>query len=242
MNKPAEVDTRCIVVALDFAGERETLQMLEQLDPALCRVKVGKELFTRSGPDLVRRITKAGHEVFLDLKFHDIPNTVAGAVSAAADLGVWMVNVHASGGRAMLQAAQRATEGTGTLLTAVTVLTSLSAQDLAETGVADDPQAQVLRLAGLALDCGLDGLVCSAMELEPLRRAFGAGPVLVTPGIRPAGTDQGDQVRIATPAQALAMGSSYLVMGRPITRAADPAGTLQQVLRDLHIDSPGNPA
>lgn len=222
-----------VIVALDFAGEPETLALMDRLDPTLCRVKVGKELFTRCGPALVRRIHAAGFEVFLDLKFHDIPNTVAGAVSAAADLGVWMVNVHASGGREMMEAARRATEGADLLLTAVTVLTSLSGRDLAETGVSDEPRTQVLRLARLTLEAGLDGVVCSAMELQPLREAFGTQPVLVTPGIRPAGDAVGDQVRVATPAQALALGSSYLVMGRPITRAADPATRLQEILREL---------
>ena len=235
MTQASAQDRRCIIVALDFAGENDTLDMLDRLDPDLCRVKVGKELFTRCGPGLVRRIHAAGFEVFLDLKFHDIPNTVAGAVAAAADLGVWMVNVHACGGREMLEAARRATEGAELLLTAVTVLTSLSGSDLAETGVSDAPEVQVLRLARLALDAGLDGVVCSAMELQPLREAFGAAPVLVTPGIRPAGDAPGDQIRVATPAQAVAMGSSYLVMGRPITRAADPAGKLQQVLRELDV-------
>lgn len=224
---------RRLIIALDFAGERDTLAMLERLDPGLCRVKVGKELFTRCGPDLVRRIQTAGFDVFLDLKFHDIPNTVAGAVAAAAELGVWMVNVHATGGREMLQAARRATEGSGTLLTAVTVLTSLSGADLHEVGVADDPQVQVLRLARLALDAGLDGVVCSAMEVLPLREAFGPAPLLVTPGIRPAGDAVGDQVRVATPASAIAQGSSYLVLGRPITRAADPLAKLRQVLDEI---------
>lgn len=224
---------RRLIVALDFAGERETLTLLERLDPALCRVKVGKELFTRCGPELVRRMQAAGFEVFLDLKFHDIPNTVAGAVAAAAELGVWMVNVHAAGGREMLQAARRATAGSHTLLTAVTVLTSLSGADLADIGVPDAPQVQVRRLAGLALDAGLDGVVCSAMEVEPLREAFGPAPLLVTPGIRPAGDAVGDQVRVATPASAIALGSSYLVLGRPITRSADPLAKLRQVLDEI---------
>lgn len=233
MTKLYEDSGRRIIVALDFAGESETLAMLERLDPGLCRVKVGKELFTRCGPGLVRRIHGEGYEVFLDLKFHDIPNTVAGAVRAAVDLGVWMVNVHASGGRGMLEAARRATEGAETLLTAVTVLTSLSGQDLTETGIVDEPQTQVLRLAKLAMECGLCGVVCSAMELQPLRGALGMQPLLVTPGIRPSGDDPGDQVRVATPAQAVAMGSNYLVMGRPITQAADPAAKLLQVSREL---------
>jgi orotidine-5'-phosphate decarboxylase len=223
-----------LIVALDFQDSASTLSMLSRLDPALCRVKVGKELFTRCGPELVRQIAGEGFEIFLDLKFHDIPNTVAGAVSAAVDLGVWMVNVHASGGRAMMEAAQRAAEGSLTLLTAVTVLTSLVAEDLNEIGVAATPDAQVLRLATLAAGCGLDGVVCSPREVALLRPKVPAGFLLVTPGIRPAGDSAGDQKRIATPAAAVSDGADYLVIGRPVTQAAEPRRKLQDILGEIH--------
>lgn len=227
-------DPKQIIVALDFPDAAATLHLLDALDPELCRVKVGKELFTRCGPELVRQIGKAGFEVFLDLKFHDIPNTVAGAVSAAADLGVWMVNVHASGGRAMLEAARKSLGSSrSTLLTAVTVLTSLSAEDLKEVGVDSAPEAQVLRLATLAAVCGLDGVVCSAQEIVLLRQHLPREFLLVTPGIRPAGDSAGDQKRIETPATAIAKGSSYLVIGRPVTQAADPAAKLRQIVEEI---------
>lgn len=227
-------DSKQIIVALDFPDAAATLRMLDALDPELCRVKVGKELFTRCGPELVRQIGKAGFEIFLDLKFHDIPNTVAGAVSAAAELGVWMVNVHAAGGRAMLQAARKSL-GTGskTLLTAVTVLTSLSAEDLQEIGVGSAPEQQVLRLAMLASSCGLDGVVCSAQEISLLRHNLPQDFLLVTPGIRPAGDSAADQKRIETPGMAVARGSSYLVIGRPITQAPDPAAKLRQIVAEI---------
>lgn len=227
-------DSRPIIVALDFPDADSAMRIVDVLDPALCRVKVGKELFTRQGPELVRRIDAAGFEVFLDLKFHDIPNTVAGAVRAAAELGVWMVNVHASGGRAMLVAARQALgEGTRTKLTAVTVLTSLTAEDLQEVGVDGYPEQQVLRLARLTADCGLDGVVCSAREIDLLRNNLPREFLLVTPGIRPLGDSAGDQKRIETPAAALAKGSDYLVIGRPITQAADPAQKLRAILSSL---------
>ncbi len=228
-------DPNQIIVALDFPDAASTLRMLDALDPALCRVKVGKELFTRCGPELVRQIGKAGFDVFLDLKFHDIPNTVAGAVSAAAELGVWMVNVHASGGRAMLDAARKSLgSGSKTLLTAVTVLTSLSADDLRAVGVNDTPAQQVLRLATLTAACGLDGVVCSAQEIELLRASLPKEFLLVTPGIRPAGDAVGDQKRVETPGTAIAKGSSYLVIGRPITQASDPVGKLREIAREIH--------
>lgn len=228
-------DSRQIIVALDYPDADSALRMLDRIDPALCRVKVGKELFTRCGPELVKRITGAGFDVFLDLKFHDIPNTVAGAVSAAAELGVWMVNVHASGGRAMMSAARHALgDGSPTLLTAVTVLTSLSAEELQETGVSGFPEQQVLRLAHMAADCGLDGVVCSAKEIELLRNNLPASFLLVTPGIRPAGDGVGDQKRVETPAKALARGADYLVIGRPITQAPDPGVRLGEILATLN--------
>lgn len=228
-------DGKAIIVALDFARESEALAMLDHLDPGLCRVKVGKELFTRCGPALVRRIIALGFEVFLDLKFHDIPNTVAAAVRAAADLGVWMVNVHASGGGAMLRAARGALgEAQGRpLLIGVTVLTSLEAADLREVGIAEEPEAQVRRLARLCADCGLDGVVCSAREAPVLRQDMPEAFLLVTPGIRPAADASADQKRVATPASAMALGSSYLVIGRPITQAPDPRARLEALAASL---------
>jgi orotidine-5'-phosphate decarboxylase len=223
-----------IIVALDFADEVSAMRMLDLIDPAVCRVKVGKELFTRCGPDLVRRINNKGFDVFLDLKFHDIPKTVAGAVRAAADLGVWMVNVHASGGRGMLDAARNAIdENYSTKLVAVTVLTSLSAEDLEEIGIVGFPEQQVLRLAHMASECGLDGVVCSAKEIELLRHNLAQDFLLVTPGIRPLGDNLGDQKRIETPARALAKGANYLVIGRPITQATDPAVKLRELLQEI---------
>ncbi|MGV3592686.1 MAG: orotidine-5'-phosphate decarboxylase [Gammaproteobacteria bacterium] len=227
-------DHKQIIVALDFPDAASTLRMLDALDPALCRVKVGKELFTRCGPELVRQIQARGFDVFLDLKFHDIPNTVAGAVSAAAELGVWMVNVHASGGPAMLEAARNALGAKpSTLLTAVTVLTSLSADDLHAVGITATPEQQVLRLAQLTADCGLDGVVCSAQEIDMLRAKLPREFLLVTPGIRPAGDAAGDQKRVETPGIAIARGSSYLVIGRPITQAADPTAKLRAIIEEI---------
>lgn len=238
MNRELPRQAKPLVVALDFSTAKDTQDFLAHLDPALCRVKVGKELFTRCGPGLVRSIMDEGFEVFLDLKFHDIPNTVAGAVAAAADLGVWMVNVHASGGRGMLEAARTAVEGTATLLTAVTVLTSLSRQDLLEVGCPDEPEVQVARLARLTADCGLDGVVCSARELVLLRPQVPADFLLVTPGIRPVGDGAGDQKRVATPASAIADGADFLVMGRPLTQAHDPVRKLRDVVTEIHGKMP----
>ncbi|HWR77179.1 MAG TPA: orotidine-5'-phosphate decarboxylase [Thiobacillus sp.] len=233
-----------IIVALDFADAASALALVERLDPALCRLKVGKELFTVAGPDLVRALVARGFEVFLDLKFHDIPNTVAAACRAAAGLGVWMLNVHASGGRRMMAAAQQALadlpprERAGDkpqrpLLIAVTVLTSMSAEDLGEVGISDAPADQVLRLARLAQQCKLDGVVCSAQEASMLRSDLGADFRLVTPGIRPAGFDAGDQRRVMTPAEALRAGATDLVIGRPITATADPLAALKQIHSDI---------
>ena len=230
-----------IVVALDHADASAALAMAARLDPALCRLKVGKELFTAAGPELVRELGRRGHEVFLDLKFHDIPNTVASALRAAAGLGVWMVNVHAVGGRRMLSAAREALGPPGSgvpLLIAVTVLTSMEAVDLAETGVPDSLESQVLRLARLSRDCGLDGVVCSAREAPALRHELGEGAVLVTPGIRPAGSAPDDQRRTLTPSEAIAAGSSYLVVGRPITGAPDPAAALRAITSDISYSPP----
>ena len=223
-----------VIVALDFPDAGAAMRLAEKLDPALCRVKVGKELFTRAGPDLVMQLDSQGFDVFLDLKYHDIPNTVAGAVSAAADLGVWMVNVHASGGRAMMEAARKALPASGkTLLIAVTVLTSMGQEDLAEINIGATPDEQVMTLASLTKDCGLDGVVCSARETPELRKALGSNFILVTPGIRPAGDSADDQKRIMTPEDALKAGASYLVIGRPITQAADPIATLAEINQSL---------
>ncbi len=224
-----------IIVALDFPEAASALALAERLDPALCRVKVGKELFTVAGPELVRALVARGFEVFLDLKFHDIPNTVAAACRAAAGLGVWMVNVHASGGRRMMDAAGAALVDLPQrpLLIAVTVLTSMSAEDLGEVGVNDAPAAQVLRLARLAQSCGLEGVVCSAQEAALLRTELGEGFRLVTPGIRPAGAAAGDQRRVMTPAQAVRAGATDLVIGRPITGASDPLAVLKQIQSEI---------
>ncbi|MCK8515979.1 orotidine-5'-phosphate decarboxylase [Methylonatrum kenyense] len=224
-----------IIVALDYATADEALALAGQLRPAQCRLKVGKELFCRGGPDLVRELVDQGFDVFLDLKFHDIPNTVAAACRAAAELGVWMLNVHALGGRRMMEAAREALAARPTppLLTAVTVLTSHTAETLAEVGLVADPRLQVQRLSDLARDCGMDGVVCSAQEARMLRAGWGTDGVLVTPGIRPAESSADDQKRVLTPQQAVAAGSDYLVIGRPITRAADPAAALEAIRQQL---------
>jgi orotidine-5'-phosphate decarboxylase len=223
-----------IIVALDFPSRERALELVTALSPAQCRLKVGKELFTAAGPALVETLAARGFEVFLDLKYHDIPNTVAAACSRAVDLGVWMLNVHALGGRRMLEAARGAITGPNApLLMAVTVLTSMTEADLVEVGITERAETLVERLGRLAMACGLDGLVCSAQETSRLRQVLGERPVLVTPGIRPAGTDAGDQRRIVTPRQALKQGSSYLVIGRPVTASADPAAALDGIITDL---------
>ena len=224
-----------VIVALDYADAAPALALVARLDPALCRLKVGKELFTAAVPELVRTLVARGFEVFLDLKFHDIPNTVAAACRAAAGLGVWMMNVHASGGRRMMTAAQEALAGLPNrpLLIAVTVLTSMSAEDLGEVGISDAPADQVLRLARLSQQCKLDGVVCSAQEAAMLRADLGNAFRLVTPGIRPAGADAGDQRRVMTPVEALRAGATDLVIGRPITAAIDPLAALKQIQFDI---------
>lgn len=229
------VNSTKIIVALDYADAASALALVERIDPALCRLKVGKELFTAAGPELVRALGARGFEVFLDLKFHDIPNTVAAACRAAAGLGVWMLNVHASGGRRMMTAAQAALADLPRppLLIAVTVLTSMAAEDLAEVGVPGAPGDQVLRLARLAQACKLDGVVCSAQEAAMLRAEVGADFRLVTPGIRPAGADAGDQRRVMAPAEALRAGATDLVIGRPITAAADPLAALRAIQNEI---------
>jgi orotidine-5'-phosphate decarboxylase len=220
-----------VIVALDYANAADAMALAGRLDPSRCRVKVGKELFTAAGPALVERLVRAGFEVFLDLKYHDIPNTVASACRAAAGLGVWMLNVHALGGRAMLEAARDALGGGAQrpLLIGVTVLTSMGQADLHEVGLDAEPAQLVLRLAGLAHGCGLDGVVCSAQEAHALRTRFPPPFRLVTPGIRPRSAASDDQQRITTPSEAIELGADYLVVGRPITRAADPLAALAAI-------------
>jgi len=230
------VDKKRVIVALDYPDQQQALAMAKQLDPQRCRVKVGKELFTRCGPRIVEALQSQGFEVFLDLKFHDIPNTTAKAVRAAAELGVWMVNVHASGGRKMMEAARNELEqvnGSNTLLIAVTILTSMERSDLQEIGLDIDPLEQVKRLAALTERSGLHGVVCSAQEVQPLRGIIAPDFKLVTPGIRPADADVGDQKRIMTPSDAITAGSDYLVIGRPITQADSPIESLARIDAEL---------
>jgi len=221
-----------IIVALDFADAPAALALARRLSPELCRLKVGKELFTAAGPQLVEDLGRLGFTIFLDLKFHDIPNTVAQACKSAAALGIWMLNVHALGGRAMMMAARQALGESleRPRLIAVTVLTSMTSSDLVEVGIGTGPSEAALRLAKLTAECGLDGVVCSAQEAQTLRRERGAQFLLVTPGIRLDDSVADDQKRIATPAFALANGASYLVVGRPITRAADPLVSLRAIV------------
>lgn len=226
-----------VIVALDYASQEEALQFVHTLDPSLCRVKVGKELFTSAGPQLIRQLHELEFEVFLDLKFHDIPATTAKAVTAAAELGVWMVNVHASGGETMMRAAVAALKPfaeKAPKLIAVTVLTSMSADELEKTGVRKPLPAQVLSLAKMAHDCGLDGVVCSAKEASIIRQSLGDNFLLVTPGIRPSGAAVHDQKRVMTPGEAIASGVNYLVMGRPIREAEDPIAELKSIHQQLH--------
>lgn len=224
-----------VIVALDFPEGKDALAMAARLDPAICRVKVGKELYTAAGPQLLEQLQKSGFEVFLDLKYHDIPNTVAAACLAAARLGVWLINVHALGGRAMMHAARGALAGLRAppRLTAVTLLTSMGAADMEDVGLSGTPQEAVVRLARLAQACGLDGVVCSPREAAVLRGECGKTFLLVTPGIRPASGETDDQQRIATPAAAVASGADYLVIGRPVTRAKDPLAALRAINDDI---------
>ena len=220
-----------IIVALDYADAASALKLVNRLDPTLCRLKVGKELFTAVGPQFIETLTRANFGVFLDLKFHDIPNTVAKACTAASNLGVWMLNVHASGGLEMMQAARTAVDSTDTkpLLIAVTVLTSMNQMGLNKIGIQTDLATHVLNLARLTKEAGLDGVVCSALEAHMLRTQLGSEFCLVTPGIRPANVNQDDQSRVVTPVNALSMGASYLVIGRPITQALDPLKALEAI-------------
>ncbi len=222
-----------VIVALDYPRAKDALDLVERLDPALCRMKVGKELFTAAGPQFVERLARRGYDVFLDLKYHDIPNTVASACRAAAGLGVWMMNVHASGGRAMMAAAHDALASHPKVkLIAVTLLTSMAQSDMGEIGLSGTPEEAVLRLATLARDSGLEGVVCSGLEANALRHALGREFCLVTPGIRPA-TGADDQKRVLTPAKAIAAGSHYLVIGRPITQAAHPVEALESINAEI---------
>jgi orotidine-5'-phosphate decarboxylase len=229
MNEPR------IIVALDYADAQSALQFVNRVEPRACRLKVGKELFTAAGPQLVEQLVRGGFGVFLDLKFHDIPHTAAQACKAASKLGVWMLSVHALGGRAMLAAAREALDRVNPrpLLIAVTVLTSLSREELGELGISGEVDDVVLQLARLAHESGADGVVCSGHEAPRLRKQFGREFCLVTPGIRPAQTGHDDQLRVVTPRQAVLNGADYLVIGRPITQAQDPHRALQEISQEI---------
>lgn len=231
------MENKNIVVALDFDKQIEAMNLIDQLDPSLCRLKIGKEMFTHFGPEFVTNVQNKGFDVFLDLKFHDIPNTVAKAVKAAADLGVWMVNVHASGGSRMMNAAREILQPYGEdapLLIAVTVLTSMSEEDLLDLGITKSPQEQVNFLAGLAHKAGMDGVVCSAQEATMLKANYGQNFQLVTPGIRTADASVDDQKRIMTPQRAVEAGSDYLVIGRAITKSSNPIQTMKDIYQSLN--------
>lgn len=225
----------CLIVALDVSHEDKARVLVQTLGESVSFYKVGKELFTAAGPGIVRELVSGGKKVFLDLKFHDIPNTVAGAVRTAASLGVSMLTVHASGGSKMLKAAADAARQSGGRVTvlAVTVLTSMGAEDLEQVGVSGDVEAQVLRLAGLALNAGCGGIVASAQEASRLRQSLGTGFALVTPGIRPAGGVAGDQARVVTPGDAIRAGANYLVVGRPITASDDPVVAARSITEQI---------
>lgn len=224
-----------VIVALDFATSAAALVFAGRLQPGSCRLKVGKELFTAAGPQLVETLVQRGFDIFLDLKFHDIPNTVAGACKAAAQLGVWMLNVHALGGSAMLRAAREAVTASAQppKLIAVTLLTSMAANDMRDVGISGDPASAALRLAKLAQASALDGVVCSAQEAALIKRECGSKFCLVTPGIRPAQGTMDDQQRVMTPAAAIAAGADYLVIGRPVTQAADPVAVLHAINQEI---------
>ena len=224
-----------IIIALDYDNLQSVFQLTDQLDPQHCRLKVGKELFTRAGPDLVRELVAQKFDVFLDLKFHDIPNTVAKAVAAADDLGVWMTNVHASGGSSMMKAASEAlkAKNSSMLLIGVTVLTSMDESDLVEIGVINTAGQQVENLAKLAQQSGLHGVVCSAKEAAMLKQSLGDNFKLITPGIRLSNSVADDQKRVVTPFDAIALGSDYLVIGRPITQSSNPMATLNEINKSI---------
>jgi len=224
-----------VIVAMDFDSQDKAIALVDQLDPTMCRLKIGKELFTRTGPQLVEKFIGKDFDVFLDLKFHDIPNTVAKACVSAAELGVWMVNVHAQGGPRMMEAAREAIAGYGQrpLLIAVTILTSLTDDDLQAVGLQGTAEQNVLRLAQLAEQSGLDGVVCSPMEVLTLREKVSENFKLITPGIRPTGSSKDDQSRVMTPKTALTAGANYIVIGRPITQAKHPLAALQAILTEI---------
>ena len=228
-------DISPIVVALDYPTPAQAIEMAKQLDPSKCRVKVGKELFTASGPAILEQLHKLNFDVFLDLKFHDIPNTCAGAVAAAAELGVWMVNVHASGGERMMNAAAEAiaNKNNKPILIAVTVLTSMEQSDLAGIGLDISPRQQVERLAKLSKQSGMDGVVSSAQEIELIKDMCGKDFLTITPGIRPVGSAAGDQRRIMTPKQAVNVGGDFLVIGRPITQSVNPKEACLDIINSL---------
>ena len=225
-----------IVVSLDFPNGKQALELCQKLDPTQCKLKIGKELFTREGPVLVERFINIGFDVFLDLKYHDIPHTVASACRVAAELGVWMLNVHACGGRIMLETACEALDKSThkPLLIAVTVLTSMTDSDLRKIGISNSVDEQVMLLAKLTKSSGLDGVVCSAKEAKYLSSELGKEFCLVTPGIRPVNADSDDQKRIMTPAEAIVAGSHYLVIGRPITKADDPLVALSAINAEIN--------
>ena len=222
-----------IIIALDVPDTDGALRLLDSLGepPALC--KIGLELFTAEGPPVVKALKERGCEIFLDLKFHDIPNTVASAIRSAARLGVAMTTLHASGGPVMMKAAVDAAEGSDLLLLAVTVLTSMDASQLSSTGISVTPEAQVLRLAGLAREAGIGGVVCSPLEISTLRAAYGNQLRIVTPGVRPTWAPAGDQKRVMTPSEAIQTGADWLVVGRPITAAADPKAAFEMIIEEL---------
>lgn len=239
MNNGLSIDaSKAIIVALDFDDKDIANELVSKLDPKLCRLKVGKEMFTMFGPEWVKQLVAKGFDVFLDLKFHDIPNTVAKACAAAAKLGVWMINVHASGGASMMKAAREAIEPFGDkrpLITAVTILTSMDEQGYSDLGYQRTISEQVLHFAELAKRSGMDGVVCSALEAELLSQKLGKDFKLVTPGIRPEGSAVGDQSRVMTPARAINAGASYLVIGRPITQAPDPLERLCDISESIAV-------
>ena len=222
-----------IIIPLDLEYS-EAIHMAKNFDANLCRLKIGSQLFTSSGPQIIKELNSLGFDVFLDLKFHDIPNTVYEAVKSAADLGIWMVNVHASGGRAMLEASKKALEGFDQppLLIAVTVLTSLSEDSLNEVGIKDLSE-QVLRLAKLTSECDLNGVVCASTDVKAIKNRFGRDFITVTPGIRPSDSKVNDQNRISTPSEAVKNGSDYLVIGRPITESEDPTKALEKIIKEI---------
>lgn len=234
----AQLPDSPIIIALDYSKSVDATNLVAKLDPKLCKLKVGKELFVGAGPKFVEQLVVSGYDVFLDLKFHDIPNTVYGACKTAANLGVWMVNVHASGGQKMLEAAKKAIDDTGhkALLTAVTILTSMTENDLTQTGINDNMETQIKRLAKLSFDSGLDGVVCSALEVQMIKDSTKPEFLTITPGIRLPESQTDDQNRIMTPEAAIRNGADYLVIGRPITASANPQVALGDILARINKD------